>query len=334
MSLFLSRLGVRRSSSVSLLLSKALSTNSLRRQTPPCSIMGAIPSENGLGRLEVAYANQRSVTELDKMIPLELVFKEYDDEKTLTIGASHGWIATLKEDGILRLVDDLNPVASDANPKRIPLPPLVTLPHCQTNIITNVSMSSSSPEDDEDCVVAVKFLGPQLSFCKPAGQSPEWTNIKIENPCFCSSSRVMFSDLEDTSSGHGTLAIPAMTPSCTKYSSKTLLSFTWPHYKKTAKNKEGVDIMKTEFLMVFKLDDEGNAVYTQDMGDLAMFLSMSEPFCVPASSFPGSMFRNNVIIYDYDEMGIVDVSDIPFYLHSASGPHSVPYQIPPQDIEN
>ncbi|CAG7873513.1 unnamed protein product [Brassica rapa] len=197
MSLFLSRLGVRRSSSVSLLLSKALSTNSLRRQTPPCSIMGAIPSENGLGRLEVAYANQRSVTELDKMIPLELVFKEYDDEKTLTIGASHGWIATLKEDGILRLVDDLNPVASDANPKRIPLPPL--------------------------------FLGPQLSFCKPAGQSPEWTNIKIENPCFCSSSRVMFSDLEDTSSGHGTLAIPAMTPSCTKYSSKTLLSFTWPH---------------------------------------------------------------------------------------------------------
>ncbi|CAF2093156.1 unnamed protein product [Brassica napus] len=326
MSLFLSRLGVRRSSSVSLLLSKALSTNSLRRQTPPCSIMGAIPSENGLGRLEVAYANQRSVTDLDKMIPLELVFKEYDDEKTLTIGASHGWIATLKEDGILRLVDDLNPVASDANPKRIPLPPL--------------DLSSA--------------------FCKPAGQSPEWTNIKIENPCFCSSSRVMFSDLEDTSSGHGTLAgsddpklhkvqfqnltklhmaTRELMDSCFTIehlveSRPTRETFLVKQYKKTAKNKEGVDIMKTEFLMVFKLDDEGNAVYTQDMGDLAMFLSMSEPFCVPASSFPGSMFRNNVIIYDYDEMGIVDVSDIPFYLHSVSGPHSVPYQIPPQDIEN
>ena len=111
-------------------------------------------------------------------------------------------------------------------------------------------------------------------------------------------------------------------------------TFLVKQYKKTAKNEEGVDIMKTEFLMVFKLDDEGNAVYTQDMGDLAMFLSMSEPFCVPASFFPGSMYRNNVIIYDYDEMGIVDVSDIPFYLHSVSGPHSVPYQIPPQDIEN
>ncbi|KAL0665580.1 hypothetical protein Bca4012_028284 [Brassica carinata] len=323
MSLFLSRLGVRRSSSVSLLLlllSNAFSTNSLR-QTPPCSIMGAIPSENGLGTLSVAYANLPSWSLVDKFIPMELVFNGYDDEKTLTIGASHGWIATLKEDGILRLVDDLNPVASGANPKRIPLPPLVTLPHCQTKIITNVSMSSSHPEDDEDCVVAVKFLGPQLSFCKPAGQSkPEWTNIKIENPCFFSSSRVMYSEKDNMfrilgSGGH--------------------LIGSWPHqYKKTAKNEEGVDIMKTEFLMVFKLDDEGNAVYTQDMGDLAMFLSMSEPFCVPASFFPGSMYRNNVIIYDYDEMGIVDVSDIPFYLHSVSGPHSVPYQIPPQDIEN
>ncbi|CAH8332846.1 unnamed protein product [Eruca vesicaria subsp. sativa] len=74
------------------------------------------------------------------------------------------------------------------------LPPLVTLPHCQTKIITNVSMSSSSPEDDKDYIVAVKFLGPQLSFCRPARKSskPEWTNIKIENPCFHSSC-VMYS---------------------------------------------------------------------------------------------------------------------------------------------
>ena len=89
--------------------------------------------------------------------------------------------------------EDLNPYALYKDPICIPLPPLVTLPLCQTQIVTNVSMSSSSPEDDEDCVVAVKFLGPQLSFCKPDGKSkPEWTDIKIENPCF-DSSRVMFS---------------------------------------------------------------------------------------------------------------------------------------------
>ncbi|KAJ4892477.1 hypothetical protein Rs2_32225 [Raphanus sativus] len=380
MSLFLIsrslRLGVRRSSSsVSLLLSNAFSTNSLR-QTPPCSIMGVSANEHGgLGRLGVAYANHEPpVTELDKMIPLELVFKEYDDEKTLTIGASHGWVATLKEDGILRLQDDFNPVASDANPKRIPLPPLVTLPHCQTNIITNVSMSSSRPEDDEDCVVAVKFLGPQLSFCKPAGgqsKPPEWTNIKIENPCFFSS-RVMYSEKDNMfripgAGGHliGSwdpcnpsddpklhkvvfqnlpkhlrMATRQLMDSC--FTSEHLVesrptgeTFLVKQYKKTAKNEDGVSILKTEFLLVLKLDEEGNAVYTQDMGDLNMFLSMSEPFCVTASSFPGhGMYANKIYIYDYDDMGVVCLDNIPFQFYSVSGPHRVPYQIPPQDIEN
>ncbi|CAH8384431.1 unnamed protein product [Eruca vesicaria subsp. sativa] len=174
-------------SSLFPLHSKAISTSLL--QTPPCKIIVAESCGGGLGKLVVMYLNELECTDVEKKVPLELVDDE--DAKKITIGASHGWIATLKEDGVLRLQDDLNPVASDTNPKRIPLPPLVTLPHCQTQIITNVSMSSSSPGDDEDCVVAVKFLGPQLSFCKPAGK-PEWTNIKIENPSFVSS-RVMFS---------------------------------------------------------------------------------------------------------------------------------------------
>ncbi|CAH2069896.1 unnamed protein product [Thlaspi arvense] len=152
------------------------------RQTPPCYIVGAKSCGWGLGRLAVSYANQDSrVTYLDKRAPMELVFNFLSKTKLVTtIGASHGWVATLRDDGILRLQDDLSPVASDIDPKRIPLPPLVTLPHCQTQIVTNVAMSSPSPED-EDCVVAVKFLGPQLSFCRPANK-PEWTNIRIENP--------------------------------------------------------------------------------------------------------------------------------------------------------
>ena len=123
---------------------------------------------------------------------MDLVHNDLNDTM-VTIGASHGWVASLKDDGILRLHDDQNPYALYKDPICIPLPPLVTLPHCQTKIITNVSMSSSSLEDDEDCVVAVKFLGPQLSFCKPAGKSKlEWTNVKLNYPCFYSS-RVMFS---------------------------------------------------------------------------------------------------------------------------------------------
>ncbi|CAN7033681.1 unnamed protein product [Brassica rapa subsp. trilocularis] len=95
------------------------------------------------------------------------------------IRASHGWVATLKN-GVVCLQDDLH--LPDTDPKRIPLPPFVTLPHCQTQIVTNVSMSSSSPDDDEDCIVAVKFLGPQLSLCRPAQRDCKWSNIRITDP--------------------------------------------------------------------------------------------------------------------------------------------------------
>ncbi|KAJ4907582.1 hypothetical protein Rs2_11240 [Raphanus sativus] len=175
-------------------------------QTPPCSIICTWgPASNNEAKLCVIYADQPHFIDLDKVVPRDLV---YNTDYTVTIGSSHGWVATLKEDGILRLQDDLNPSASYTDPKRIPLPPLVTLPHCQTQIVTNVSMSTSSPED-EDCVVAVKFLGPQISFCRPAQRNSEWTNIRIENPCFFSS-RVMFSKKDEMflmpgSGGHNRL---------------------------------------------------------------------------------------------------------------------------------
>ncbi|KAF8083946.1 hypothetical protein N665_0743s0006 [Sinapis alba] len=274
---------------------------------------------------------------------LELV---NDKDVNIRIGASHGWIATLKEDGILRLQDDLIPVASDTNPKCIPLPPLVTLPHCQTQIITNVSMSSSSPEDDEDGVVAVKFLGPQLSFCKPACQSsskPEWTNIKIENPCFYSS-RVMFSKKHDDPKFQSvrfqnmpklTKAKQNLMDMCCRSehlveSRLTGETFLVKRFKKTIKiTKSGIARMKTKVLMVFKIDEKGNAVYTQDMGDLVMFLSMSEPFCVPATSFPG-LSPNTVNLHDFDESGFVFLK--PSYIWSTSSHFLAPYHIPPQNI--
>ncbi|KAG2310488.1 hypothetical protein Bca52824_022045 [Brassica carinata] len=346
-------------------LSKGFSTSLL--QTPPCDIMFAEPCGVGLGKLVVLNFNELHPTELEKKVPLELV--NDDDAAKITIGASHGWIATLKEDGILRLQDDLNPVASDTYPKRIPLPPLVTLPHCQTKIITNVSMSSSSPEDDEDCVVAVKFLGPQLSFCKPAGQSssePDWTNIKIENPCFYSSSRVMFSKKDNMFHilGEGGNLIGSWDPSnpsddpkfqsvrfkdmpkltkakqnlmdlCSRSehlveSRPTGETFLVKQYKKTIKiTKAGIARMRTKALMVYKLDDKGNAVYTQDIGDLNMFLSMSEPFCVSATSFPG-LSPNSVDFHDFDESGFVFLRSS--YIRSRSSHCLAPYHIPPQNI--
>ncbi|KAF8079840.1 hypothetical protein N665_0998s0019 [Sinapis alba] len=161
-------------------------------QTPPCFILAADPWVSGHVLLEYSYfMKNRHV--VFKHAPVELV---YNDEAVTMIGSSHGWVASLVHDvGTLRLHDDLNPVASNINPKRISLPPLVTLPHCQTQIITNVSLSSLSPEE-EDCVVAVKFMGPQLSYCRPSSaqgnSSKSWFNIRIANPSFFSSS-VMFS---------------------------------------------------------------------------------------------------------------------------------------------
>ena len=89
--------------------------------------------------------------------------------------------------------------------------------------------------------------------------------------------------------------------------------------------------MKTEALMVFKLDEEGNAVYTEDIGDLVIFLSRAEPFCVPASSFPG-MYPNRVEIFDVDEIGSVNLAT--GTVSTRNSTFNAPYYFPPQNIEH
>lgn len=115
----------RKASLLGLVFSNGFST-----WTPPCLIIRAEAcGEEEMGRLHIYNPSEHKFILLEKKVPLELTSR--DTSTRLTIGASHGWIATLKDDGILRLQDDLNPVASGTDPKRIPLPPLVTLPRCQ-----------------------------------------------------------------------------------------------------------------------------------------------------------------------------------------------------------
>ncbi|XP_010480737.1 PREDICTED: uncharacterized protein LOC104759528 [Camelina sativa] len=358
------------------------SSSSSLLQIPPCFIAGADPCGAGLGKLKIFYATgeHSSYDHLVKKAPMELVYNDINNpwlasfseeegenrddisDAMVTIGSSHGWVATLKN-GTLRLQDDLNPAASDSDPKRISLPPLVTLRHCQTEIVTNVAMSSPSPEE-EDCVVAAKFLGPQLSFCRPGQSNSEWTNVRIENPCFFSS-RVMFSKKHDmfriTGSGGHLIGswdldkhkhtpklqklryqnLPELSKterqllsSCTTSehlveSQSTGETFLLKLYKKTEKIMGGVAKMKTEGLMVFKLDEEGNAVYTKDIGDLCIFISKSEPFCVPASSVPG-MIPNRVHILDDNEFSLVKLTDSS--IDSIINRFTVPYYISPQKL--
>ncbi|KAL0709336.1 hypothetical protein Bca4012_016314 [Brassica carinata] len=336
-------------------------------QTPPCLILCADYWEEGLGQLRYLLA-----PDLEKKAPMNLVYNDDTNGEMVRIGSSHGWVATRRSDGTLRLQDDLDPAASDTDPKRIPLPPLETLPYHQDQIITNVSMSSSSPED-EDCIFAVKFLGDRLSYCRP-GQSnspPLWTDVRIANPCFYSS-RVFFSKKDDmfhipASSGHliGSWNlrkdqlkpklkklefknIPKLTKtkrelldSCctTEYlveSISTDETFLVKHYKKTDKILDDAVInMTTKAVMVFRLDGEGNAVYTQDIGDLCIFISMSEPFCVPFSSLPSEplmMPPNAVIIVTDGEFTAIKLAD-GSYIFTEIGRFPCPFYIPPRDKE-
>ncbi|XP_019090606.1 PREDICTED: uncharacterized protein LOC104737884 [Camelina sativa] len=278
---------------------------------------------------------------------------------TGTIGASHGWVATLR-DGVVRLQDDLNPIASDSDPKRISLPPLVTLPHCQTQFVTNVAMSSSSPEDD-DCIVAVKFLGPQLSLCRPARKdSSEWVNIRIEEPEFFSS-RVMYSRRDKMFSmlGSGGAHTGSWDLGQHMHKPKILsLSFftTLPEFFQSElqildsccttehlvesrptgemfmvktfieRNMEMERRMETRHTMVFKLNEMGKATYTEDIGDLCIFLSKSEAFCLKASS--SGHCRNTIYYIENNERGTFNLKnkekDRIFITYPA------PYYIPPQ----
>ncbi|CAH8355235.1 unnamed protein product [Eruca vesicaria subsp. sativa] len=73
-------------------------------QTPACSIARAEPCGEDLGRLVIRVDKEFCDTYMEKKVPLELM------NGMVTVGASHGWVATLKEDGIVRLQDDLNPL--------------------------------------------------------------------------------------------------------------------------------------------------------------------------------------------------------------------------------
>ncbi|XP_048606536.1 uncharacterized protein LOC111213634 isoform X2 [Brassica napus] len=328
-------------------------------QTPPCYVKGADPC--GADHVLLDYSHSmKNRPILIKKAPEELV---YNDAEVTTIGSSHGWVASLMHGvGILRLHDDLNPVASDANPKCISLPPPVSLPRCQTQFVTNVSLSSLSPEE-EDCVVAVKFMGPQLSYCRPSAQgNSKWFNIRIANPCFFSS-RLMFSKkhnmfripgaggqliaswdlckdehtpkfqelryhfLPEPTEAEREVMDTCLTTEHLVESQSTGETFLVKCFRQTV---DGIAVLQTKGVMVFRVAPKGNAVYTQDIGDLTIFISKAEAFCVRASSFPG-VSPNHVYILDVMEISFFKLADSS--ITTLTERIMAPYFFPPQNIE-
>ncbi|KAF8107827.1 hypothetical protein N665_0116s0033 [Sinapis alba] len=285
-----------------------------------------------------------------KKVPSELF------EPRRIIGAAHGWVATLKN-GVLSLQDDLNLYTLDPTPKQISMPPLVTLPGCQTQVVTNVSMSSS-PEDD-DCIVAVKFSGPQLSLCRPAHGS-SWTNIRIADPMFFTS-RLMFSTRNQmftllSSGGHHIGSWDLHKHKLQKLHFQDLpftkmiadiidATYCTQHLVETSRGeaflvnwyvhstKDDARNVKTKGLMVFGIDQDGNAVFTQDIGDLNIFISKAEPFCLSPTSYPG-LSPNEVYFIDYDDVGVIDLSKPANTSTVNPAWTSAPYFFPPQKVDS
>ncbi|WZZ71733.1 hypothetical protein YC2023_083103 [Brassica napus] len=316
--------------------------------TSPYLIFGPGEESGTLFFFNICYSE---FMQSKKKVPSELF------EPRRIIGAAHGWVATLNN-GVFSLQDDLNLYTLDPNPKQISMPPLVTLPGCQTQVVTNVSMSSSSPEDD-DCIVAVKFSGPQLSLCRPAHDS-SWTNIRITDPMFFTS-RVMFSTRNQmftllASGGHHTGSWDLHKHKLQKLHfqdfpfTKTradIIDSTYctQHLVETSggeaflvkwyvhSTKDDARNVKTRGLMVFKIDQDGNAVFTQDIGDLNIFISKAEPFCLSASSYPG-LDPNEVYFVDYDEIGVIDPSEPTNTSTVNPALTSAPYFFPPQKVDS
>ncbi|KAF3523350.1 hypothetical protein F2Q69_00049893 [Brassica cretica] len=313
--------------------------------------------DESVGRLvvrNVKASDSEDDEVLEKMVPTDLM------TPTGTIGASQGWVATLK-DNVVWLQDDLNPVASDSSPKRISLPRPKTLPDCQTQMVTNVALSSS-PED-EDCILAVKFVGPQLSLCRPllslcrpAENNNQWVNIRIEDPGFFSS-RVMYSNKEKMFSMLGRGGTHTGSWDLENHRSR---SFVYRKYKEYLPSEmedmsrcsrsehlveaptgqtfmvkwytdifwNGPDdgVRRWKRFMVFEVAG-GDAIATNDIEELCIFLSIKgEPFCVEASLYG---LTPNCIYYvgdfDYGKVNIGNNERVGGYGFSPA-----PYFIPPQ----
>lgn len=304
------------------------------------------------------------VTVPDKTIPEELMDEEM-------MGASHGWgFFCDRTDRSVRISDIFNPLASKTNPVMIPLPRLTALPTGQTEKVFNVAMSFSSPLGEEDCVVAIKFSGIQLSLCRP-GCDLEWTNIVTPFNCLDNSSLMyskrdqkfylpapggnyLFSyDLHfksDDSPGlhelfyrdHPVLDQSEweLLSSCsrTEYlvespSGGDRFLVKWYALGFFSSNLKGI-YHKTKRLMVFREEEttEGKIMcYTEDIGDMCIFLASNEAFCIPASSCLG--LKPNCVYYMGRGFGFYDLTtgEAHHYKAPKGAPSALtaPYWLPP-----
>ncbi|KAH0876695.1 hypothetical protein HID58_064089 [Brassica napus] len=257
-------------------------------------------------------AKEELLTVRDKTVPVELVCSQ-------VMGASHGW-GFFADHNSVCISDTFSPLASKSDSKVITLPPITSMIYGQTEVVWNVAMSSSSPyhQDNEDgeCVVAIKFLGNHLTMCRPGRRDLGWTNKLIPFVCF-ENSNLMYSkrdqrfslpapggnylcswDLHFENEPKFTELVFRNIPQLPQSEWEMMDScFKEDHWVESpcgqsflVKWYSHVPSIRCKETMVMDQDTNErtkNMSYTEDIGDLCIFLSKSEPFCVVASSCPG-----------------------------------------------
>ncbi|CAF2105418.1 unnamed protein product [Brassica oleracea var. botrytis] len=304
-------------------------------------------------------AKEQIVTLHGKTIP-----KELKDEGM--IGASHGWVFfSDRRDRTVRVSDIYNSFASKSNPSVIPLPCLTDLPCEQIEQVCNVAMSSSSPLE-KDCLVAIKFSGDQLSLCRP-GRDLEWINILTPFHC-CENSNLMYSKrdhrlyLPAPGGKHlfsyhlNSTADPAelhelvyrgppemvqseweVLSSCSRReylvessSSDERYLVKWYAHGFYSSVLKGIDY-ETKRFMLFSEEEttEGKIMcYTEDIGDMCIFIASNEAFCIPASSCPG--LKPSTIYFMGRGFGSYDLTTGDTHHYKApGGVITIPYWLPP-----
>ncbi|KAG7598712.1 hypothetical protein ISN44_As06g029440 [Arabidopsis suecica] len=285
-----------------------------------CTIMEPSPDGN-LGQLLLFNIPDLKLVTADKTYPDEL----YDAQ---LVGASHGWgLFSNRTNRSVLISDYLNPYASKSKPKMIHLPFFTPMYSGQTEVVCNVAMSCSPPDQDdnqEDWVVGIKFLGRQLSLCRPR-RDLRWTNILTPFESW-EISKLMYSkkdqrfyllapggnylcswDLnfkEDKKPKFHELVLHDL-PNMPLSHSKLLDSFSREDHWVESPSGESFLVKwyceyspentsnwcKSPTVLVFReeetKDGRKNMRYTDDIGDLCIFISKGEDFCVKASSHPG-----------------------------------------------
>ncbi|KAG2265808.1 hypothetical protein Bca4012_076847 [Brassica carinata] len=323
-----------------------LFSSSLATTTPYLSLGDTLKKhspDDGTETRDVVFfdpVKEERLTITDKTFPQELVHSRQ-------IGSSHGW-GIFSRDGerSVCMSNVYHPLSPKSNPEIIPLPSLTALPDNQTGVVWNVAMSSSSPsDDDEDCVVAIKFLGNQLSLCRP-NRDLRWTNVEtlgmLETSNLMYSNRdqrfylpapggnelyswdlnldkknlspelhqVVFRDLPELAESEwGLLDMLCSRTEHLVESASTGECFLVKCYAQGYPWSEKFKYMIRRF-MVFREEEttQGRYMcYTEDIGDVCIFLSKSEAFCVQATSCPG--LQPNSIYFIGKGFGIYSLAD-------------------------